>query len=75
MAISLVQAKLGVTVLPECLLGVGIFDRVAAVNLTEPWANRAIYIATQRGRIPSPPARAFMSQLLDTPRVLGSEKP
>ena len=67
-AISLVQAKLGVTVLPECLLSRDMFDRVASIELAEPWAVRAVHIATARGRVLSPPAVAFMKQLLDRPR-------
>lgn len=67
-AISLVQARLGVTVLPECLLSRDMFDRVASIELAEPWAVRSVHIATARGRVQSPPAVAFMKQLLDRPR-------
>lgn len=73
-ALSLVQAGLGVSVLPECLVGgesfdSDLFDRVAAVTFAEPWANRLIAIAAAHGRILSPPVRALMSQLLDRPRA------
>ncbi|WP_077003011.1 LysR family transcriptional regulator [Variovorax sp. KK3] len=66
-AISLVQAGFGVTVQPECLLGMELFDSVAAVDLTEPWAKRVILIATARGRTPSPAARALIKHLQGTP--------
>jgi DNA-binding transcriptional LysR family regulator len=72
-AISLVQAGLGVTVQPECLVGQALFDTVAAVDLAEPWANRVISIATARGRTPSPATRALISQLVDRPRLAGAE--
>lgn len=66
-AISLVQAGFGVTVQPECLLGLELFDSVAAVELAEPWARRVIQIATVRGRTPSPAARALIKHLQDHP--------
>ena len=67
-AISLVQAKLGVTVVPECLLGHDLFEQAASIELAEPWAVRTIHIATARGRVLSQPVRALMKQLLDRPR-------
>lgn len=75
-ALSLVQARLGVTVLPECLVGRELFDRVASIALAEPWAVRTIHIATARGRPLSPPAAALMKQLLDRPReeTAGAER-
>jgi DNA-binding transcriptional LysR family regulator len=66
-AMSLVQARLGVTVQPECLLGIELFDKVAAIALDEPWATRSIDIATARGRALSPAASALLEQLLDRP--------
>ncbi|WP_028997943.1 LysR family transcriptional regulator [Azohydromonas australica] len=66
-AISLVQAGLGVTVQPECVLSVEMLDTVSVLNLTEPWAKRIIRIATPQGRTPSPAARALIKQLLDRP--------
>ncbi|MDR5744959.1 LysR substrate-binding domain-containing protein [Caballeronia sp. LZ029] len=67
-AISLVQAGLGVTVQPECFLGHELLNRVSVIELAEPWAVRRIHIATPRGRSPSPTTRALMQQLLDQPR-------
>ena len=66
-AISLVQAGLGVTVQPECVVGLELFDRVAAIDLTEPWAKRIIQIATPRGRTQSPAAMALVKQLVSGP--------
>lgn len=65
-AISLVQAGLGVTVQPECVVSMELFDRVVAIELTERWAKRVIQIATPRGRSPSPAARALIKQLIGT---------
>lgn len=67
-AISLVQAGLGVTVTPECLVGREFSDRIAVLELSEPWANRIISIATAEGRKPAAAARALIDQLLDRPR-------
>ena len=67
-AISLVQAGLGVTVQPERFLGHELLNRVSVIELAEPWAVRRIHIATPRGRSPSPTTRALMQQLLDQPR-------
>nr|WP_248311516.1 LysR family transcriptional regulator [Bosea sp. ASV33] len=65
-AISLVEAGLGVTVQPECLVGKE-FERVATIELAESWANRVISIATAHGRRPSSAAAALIDQLLDRP--------
>ena len=74
-AISLVQEGLGVTVQPECLVGTELLDRVAVVDLSEPWAIRLINIATVLGRMPSPAGRALIGQLLDRPRNSATEHP
>lgn len=66
-AISLVQAGLGVTVVPECLVGHDLFDRVASITFEEPWAVRTIHIATPHARPLSPAADALMRQLVDRP--------
>lgn len=62
-AIGLVHAGLGVTVVPECLLDHALLSRVAVLRFDEPWAIRRIHIATPSGRTPSPAARAFIHQL------------
>lgn len=75
-AISLVQAGLGITVQPECLVGPDVFDQVSLVGLAEPWAKRVIRIATPKGRTPSPAARALLRQLVDRPApASGGEGP
>lgn len=70
-AISLVQAGLGVTVQPECLVGREVLDDITMIELTESWANRVIQIATPRNRAPSPVAKALMKQLLERPAMQG----
>ncbi|MET7288829.1 LysR substrate-binding domain-containing protein [Streptomyces sp. NPDC005573] len=67
-AMSLVRAGLGVSVLPECLVTQEVLATTAAVELAEPWAVRRIHIATAAGRALSPAAEAFLGQLLDRPR-------
>ena len=66
-ALSLVQAGLGVTAQPECLVTREFYDRVEVIDLAEPWAERRIHLATAHGRGPSPAGRALMEQLLDRP--------
>lgn len=66
-ALSLVQAGLGVTAQPECLVSRELSDRIAVVELAEPWAERKIHIATAAGRRPGPACVALMEQLLDGP--------
>ncbi|MDF3307394.1 LysR family transcriptional regulator [Rhodococcus sp. T2V] len=66
-AMSLVQAGMGVTVQPECLLSHEMMSRVAVMEFAEPWAARRIHLATAHGRGPSPAARALVTQLLDRP--------
>jgi DNA-binding transcriptional LysR family regulator len=68
-AVSLVEAGLGVTIQPECLVSHELFGRVAVLEFDEPWAVRHIHIATARGRELNPLASAFIRQLLDRPRV------
>ncbi|WP_434666103.1 LysR family transcriptional regulator [Paraburkholderia sp. A3BS-1L] len=67
-AVSLVEAGLGVTIQPECLVSHELFSRVSVLELAEPWAVRRIHIATARGREQNPITNAFVSQLLDHPR-------
>ena len=68
-AVSLVQAGLGVTVLPECLVAPHMLDHVTTLDLAEPWASRAISIATFPGRPTSAAARALIDQLIGRPRT------
>lgn len=66
-AISLVEAGLGVTVQPECLVRKE-FERVSTIELAENWAKRVLSIATAHGRRPNSAASALIDQLLDRPR-------
>ncbi|MBY8856902.1 LysR family transcriptional regulator [Nocardia sp. CA2R105] len=66
-AIELVHAGLGVTVVPECLLDHALLSRVTVLEFDEPWAVRRIHIATPSGRMPSPAAQAFIHQLSARP--------
>ncbi|MEU1997677.1 LysR family transcriptional regulator [Nocardia gamkensis] len=66
-AISLVDAGLGVTVQPECLVGHEWTGRVAVLDLAEPWAERRIHLATARGRESSPATKILIEQLLTRP--------
>ncbi|MBN3776789.1 LysR family transcriptional regulator [Burkholderia sp. Ac-20345] len=66
-AVSLVQAGLGVTVQPECMVSHELFNRVAVLELAEPWAVRRVQVATARGRELNPIGRALIEQLLDLP--------
>lgn len=66
-ALSLVQAGLGVAAQPECMVTREFLDRVAVVELAEPWAERKIHIATAAGRRPAAACRALLEQLLDRP--------
>ncbi|MGE4242809.1 LysR family transcriptional regulator [Ramlibacter sp.] len=71
-ALSLVQAGLGVTVVPEFLFfGPELSDNVVMLQLRESWTNRVIQVCTPRGRTPGPAARAFIKQLLDRPPLPG----
>ncbi|MGC4251379.1 MAG: LysR substrate-binding domain-containing protein [Sphingobium sp.] len=67
-ALSLVQAELGVTILPECQVSRDMIDTLATIELVEPWAVRSVHIATGKGRPLSPAADALMRQLLQRPQ-------
>jgi DNA-binding transcriptional LysR family regulator len=66
-AISLVHAGLGVSVVPECMLDYALLSKVAVLEFDEPWAVRRVHIATPSGRAQSPAAQAFVRQLLTRP--------
>ncbi len=63
-AVSLVQAGLGVTVLPECAVSLAQLDGVVAVPMADSWAERIMLVATPRGRTLGPASQALMKQLL-----------
>ncbi len=64
---SLVEAGLGVTILPECMLSVESERRVAVLQLNEPWALRDVHIGTRRGRAMTAATRALIRQLTERP--------
>ncbi|WP_198968735.1 LysR family transcriptional regulator [Xylophilus sp. ASV27] len=66
-AMSLAQARLGVTVQPECDVVQAQIDGVVAVPMSDAWARRIVQIATPRERTLSPAARALLEQLLSRP--------
>ena len=66
-AISLVQAGLGVTVQPECEVNVARLDGVVSIPLIDSWAKRLIQIATARQRNMNPAAQALLDQLKHQP--------
>ncbi|WP_028206081.1 LysR family transcriptional regulator [Paraburkholderia nodosa] len=67
-AVSLVEAGLGVTIQPESFVSHELFGRVAVLEFAEPWAVRHIHVATARGRELNPITSALIRQLLDRPR-------
>jgi DNA-binding transcriptional LysR family regulator len=66
-ATSLVRAGQGVTIQPENMISVQDQEWVRTVPLDEPWGQRRLLIATQRGREPSAAARNFIAQLTARP--------
>ena len=73
-AISLAQARLGVTVQPECEVTPMQFPDVVAVPMTDSWARRILQIATPRERGLGPAARALLDQLRSQPANASSEE-
>lgn len=66
-AMSLAQARLGVTIEPECDFIQDGMDGLVAVPLSDPWARRIVQIATPRERVLSPAARALFDHLQSRP--------
>jgi DNA-binding transcriptional LysR family regulator len=64
---SLVEAGLGVTILPECMHSLYASSRVSAVQLDEPWALRKVCIGTRRRKSITMATRALIQQLTDPP--------
>lgn len=62
---SLVEAGLGVTILPECMHPFEASQRVATLELAEPWALRSVRIGTRRGKTTTMATRALIQQLTD----------
>ncbi|MGC3987333.1 MAG: LysR family transcriptional regulator [Pseudorhodoferax sp.] len=66
-AMSLAQARLGVTVQPECSVLQTRLEGVLAIPLEDTRARRIVQIATPRERGLGPAARALLEQLLSRP--------
>lgn len=71
-ALSLVQAGLGVTVLPECMVPVDGGEHVAAVHIQEPWAVRVLRVGTRKGKATTSATRALIDQLTGRPQAASS---
>lgn len=69
-ALSMVQRGLGITILPELILG-GIADDVAVMELS-PAFRRTIGIVSRPNRLVSPAAKAFMDFVRDFARELNA---
>ncbi|CAG2147252.1 LysR family transcriptional regulator [Cupriavidus numazuensis] len=69
---SLVEAGLGVTIQPECMVSLEASARVAMLQLKEPWALRGVHIGTRRGRTLTAATRALIRQLTEQPAPAGS---
>lgn len=66
-AMSLAQARLGVTVQPECSVMQTRLDGVLAIPLSDTWARRIVQIATPRERSLGPATQALLAQLMSRP--------
>jgi DNA-binding transcriptional LysR family regulator len=66
-ALSLVEAGLGVTVLPDCMIPVDAGTRVSTLEIDEPWAERVLRIGTRRGKAMTAASRALIRQLTEKP--------
>lgn len=66
-AMSLAQARLGVTVQPECEVTQVRLEGLTAVPISDSWARRIVQIAMPRERNLGPAARALLNQLVSRP--------
>ena len=67
-AVGMVQAGLGVTVVPRNLLTPTPPSGVSMLGIDETWAVRSVYLAVRAGRDPGPLARAFMREVTSRAR-------
>ncbi len=67
--VSMVEAGLGVAVVPEYAVSQLPIRRVQRIGLTQPSVTRRIDLLTHRSRERSPAARAFIDILLGTSRI------
>ncbi|VWC60010.1 LysR family transcriptional regulator [Burkholderia lata] len=71
-ALSLVQAGLGVTVLPECMVPMDSHERCAILHIQEPWAVRVLRVGTRKGKATTSATRALIDQLTGQPKAAPS---
>ncbi|ABB06206.1 LysR family transcriptional regulator [Burkholderia lata] len=74
-ALSLVQAGLGVTVLPECMVSMDSHERCAVLHIQEPWAERVLRVGTRKGKATTSATRALIDQLTGRPKAAPSSGP
>ncbi|KAF1032877.1 transcriptional regulator [Burkholderia lata] len=74
-ALSLVQAGLGVTVLPECMVPMDSHERCAVLHIQEPWAERVLRVGTRKGKATTSATRALIDQLTGRPKAAPSSGP
>ncbi|MET9327667.1 LysR family transcriptional regulator [Tsukamurella sp. NPDC003166] len=67
-AVGMVQAGLGVTVVPRNLLTQANPSSVRTLGIDEDWAVRSVYLAVRKGREAGPLARAFMREVTERAR-------
>jgi len=65
---SLVEAGLGVTIQPDCMLDAAAHPRIAMLTFDEPWALRPVVIGTRRDKAITAATRLLISQLTEQPR-------
>ena len=65
---SLVEAGIGVTVLPECMVPIETTARSAILHINEPWAVRTMRIGKRRGKPITAGTKALIHQLTEQPQ-------
>lgn len=69
---SLVEAGLGVTILPECMVSLEASTRSTVLRIPEPWTTRSVRIGTRRGKAITAATRALIRQLTEQPEPASS---
>ncbi|KRC70073.1 HTH-type transcriptional regulator GltC [compost metagenome] len=74
--LSMVEAGVGVSLVPRSIASAALREgRIAAVDLSEPWALRELTLVTQAGVPPSPFVEQVAGYLLDDPIVAATRGP
>jgi DNA-binding transcriptional LysR family regulator len=68
-ALSLVQAGLGVTVLPDCMVPADVNERTVVLRIEESWAVRVLRVGTRKGKAMTSATRALIGQLTEQPKA------